>query len=1252
MNITYKLKKLIKKLSLGDWRAKKRRQFRLLKIYWRKATTRGLKIRVISAYLRVSTDLLVVIVILGVMIAQPLILLLSSRHASAVKYVNYTTNLYPDGDSTRTWASFTDGNAGDGETCDATHHYFCVNEASTATSDYINTGTAGTTGETEDYTVQNPSLGPGTFDTTTAVRVKWHADTAACNGNAPNCDSVSVNIFINGALQTAQTTTMTTTATTYTTTFTGSWAAINDLRIVFVRNRVGGGSAASADDDLRLYQAYADVDYRMVVTSPKLAMTGYVWENDDSSAADTASQLAIGGTAVTVPIGSRMNLRAQIKNTGGGLDAEKLGLFYDNGSGQWSKVKSATKKNTTSSPDLTTIDSSTLTGQYSSVAIDTAGNPWISYQDTSNSELRVAQYVGSGGSGCASTAWTCLTVDSVSSVTGDSTSIGFNPSGVAYISYIDETAFDLRVAHYVGSGGSGCTSSAWTCESADTAVASTDIFNPSTSIAFGSTGNPWISYNFHNGGTLNEDLRVAQYVGSGGTGCGNTTWLCTNVHITGNSGSYSSIAVDDSGTAWVSFNILTSSDLAIAKYVGSGGSGCNSSAWTCTTIAATNLVGDYNSIAIDPAGNPWISYYDSSGNNLQIAKFVTSGGNCDTVAGGSDAWDCTTVDSTNLVGSYTSLAFDPAGNPWISYYDESGHNLRVARYDGDGTASGCADNAWTCTDIDTSNDVGSYSSLAFDPSGNAWISEYNATSSDLRVAEIVGGGEILMAPSERLSGGDAISESHSDMTALPDNTNRDDADCVGGGTWANGKYFESEEGSGLTMADGSGTAQCTEVMFTIDLSQAVVGTTYRFMIATNDGTKMFKGMWRGPISATAIPTLTVADISMIAAKDNNIRLPDCPTGSSSGWGCITVDDATDDTGRYSSIAFSPSGAPYASYYDATTLSLMVAQYVGSGGSGCGASGSSAWTCTKVDEDTDGTGQYSSLAFSPSGVPYASYYDSTATALMVAQYVGSGGTGCGASGSSAWTCTVVDDETDDVGSQLSLAFSPSGEPYIGYVDFDSSSLKVAKLNRPNVALNLQNQYTNPGRNATGSDARYRQSLGRSASVKDGTCGGGTADYLGMCSLFQDNGDYDTISAQINESPYQTFAMRFSTNAELPTASWVGNTTLAPSTAGTTGDIKLEVYRYGSTNAWESVASDTATSDCSARCSLSGLPSGTASEYFNSSGGYYWVYFRLYQEASSSSAITFKTDQFKTATSAQKNRGGSYFQDGQRRPLNWR
>jgi hypothetical protein len=77
----------------------------------------------------------------------------------------------------------------------------------------------------------------------------------------------------------------------------------------------------------------------------------------------------------------------------------------------------------------------------------------------------------------------------------------------------------------------------------------------------------------------------------------------------------------------------------------------------------------WKALALDSSDYPHISYYDKATAHLMyITKDKTSG-----------SWVTRTVDDSGSVGRCNAIALDPAGNPWISYQDLSKSAVKVAR---------------------------------------------------------------------------------------------------------------------------------------------------------------------------------------------------------------------------------------------------------------------------------------------------------------------------------------------------------------------------------------------------------------------------------------------------------------------------------------------------------------------------------------------------------------------------------------------
>lgn len=107
------------------------------------------------------------------------------------------------------------------------------------------------------------------------------------------------------------------------------------------------------------------------------------------------------------------------------------------------------------------------------------------------------------------------------------------------------------------------------------------------------------------------------------------------------------------------------------------------------------------------ADRPWISYYDATHGDLKLARWTGS------------AWAIETVDEAGDVGRHTSLALDLAGHPHIAYGDVGLDQLRYAYWSG---------SSWQLRTADPAAQLSATPALAFHPDGHPHVfyAEYGA----------------------------------------------------------------------------------------------------------------------------------------------------------------------------------------------------------------------------------------------------------------------------------------------------------------------------------------------------------------------------------------------------------------------------------------------------------------------------------------------------------------------------------------------
>lgn len=384
---------------------------------------------------------------------------------------------------------------------------------------------------------------------------------------------------------------------------------------------------------------------------------------------------------------------------------------------------------------IETVDAAGDVGTYTSLALDNLDRPQIAYLDVDNSAIRHAAREGE--------AWRVGEVDRAGRV-GEYTALAFDAIGQPHISYYDSGREQLKHATRLAGR--------WAAEVVDVGPG-VGLY---TSLAVDATGATHISY--QDGREL--DLKYARWSGTG--------WEIATVDAAGDVGASTSIAVDQAGRPHISYFDETN---RAVKYATRGAAG-----WTIEVVETIGPL-TYTALALDAAGAPHIAYYASAASGesgvLCYASRAAGGWQIKTVAAGADAgghlslaldaqdtpylsyydftgrrvWAAqhgaagwtTQVVATTGGESHTTLALDAAGTPLVAFYDSAAADLKFAR-----PAAGAA--GWTVTTIYAGGNAGAYPSLKLDAAGRPWISFYDALNGDLLIAAGAGGARSVFLP--------------------------------------------------------------------------------------------------------------------------------------------------------------------------------------------------------------------------------------------------------------------------------------------------------------------------------------------------------------------------------------------------------------------------------------------------------------------------------------------------------------------------
>ena len=534
------------------------------------------------------------------------------------------------------------------------------------------------------------------------------------------------------------------------------------------------------------------------------------------------------------------------------------------------------------------------TGQMLDIDLNTASTSWdtyllASYYDFDNGSLKFAWKSSTGS-------WNTETVDTSGDSVGKYSSVTSTTSAAPltfHISYYDATNSSLKHAYRTS------TASSWTKETLD----SDQTTGQYTSIALDSSELVHITYYdmsvtaFNYATTSSSDLT---YTLKRRDEDGLNAWTTLG---TSTSTSYDDETVVQETVYQFGIDV-TGNDETITD---------NGYAAAAEIVDSSADVGYWTDTAVATDGTIHVSYHDDENRDLKHAWKSAA----------STTWNVQTVDSDDRTGEYTSLVIAPNGDLHISYFEFEDRDLRHAH----GTWTGSTW-SWTTENVDTTDYVGQYSSIAADPTGDLHISYYLAgTDLELKHAHGIWNGTVWSWTTEVVDTADNVGKWS--QIAVENESN---------GNLHISYFDDTNDWTTETVDTGSGNVvgEFTSIYVTAD---------DRIHIAYHDDDdEQLQHAWKD-----------LGDTSW------NISLAEEPTTFGS-------------SGRYTGMVIGSNGNVYISHWATSDDRLALTTGVWDGSS------SYTWTSQILDDSVAVIGMYTSIAQGTDGALHISYYDSTNGAL--------------------------------------------------------------------------------------------------------------------------------------------------------------------------------------------------------------------------------------------------------------------------------